>query len=393
MKNFYLHLYVLFSVTLNQTIYAQGKFAQIEWEKDERSEKYLLQISKDKSFFNLIHEETTNKNSILLPLSEKINENLFGRVAGIGKHDIHGFFSKPFLIKIMMVEKPVTPLVQKIEEKEKLDVYIHENKPYVSNRINFSFHTENTGATSGTTFYKLNSGEWLKYTDTFHFLKEGRNIISYYTIDQLGNRERIQETEFYLDSTPPEISISPKNISNQGRFYYTGKNSYFQITAFDVGVGLKSIEYSFNSNGESTNSFQQLQGEKSISIPEYCSNKNSVLTVRATDNLENKSEKQFLFYHDTTPPEIFTDIPSGKEFFKLNSKIKITANDFRSGVKWIQFSLNNKPMEFYADSIELIDSGKQTIKIIAEDFSGNIAVKDISGIEVLNPKNLNTKIK
>ncbi len=376
-------------------IFPQNKFAQIEWEKDDRSEKYLLQISKDKNFFEIVHEQITKENSIHLPLNDKITENLFGRVAGIGKYEILGIFSKPFLIKVMMTEKSPPPPVEEkkeVKEEKKLDVYFNDNRPFVSNRIGFSLQTGDNGSGIGTTFYKLNDGNWQKYDGTFYFPKEGRNIIAYYSVDLSGNKEPVKEAEFYLDTTPPKISILPKNIFHRNGFFYSGKNSSFQISALDEGTDVKSLEYSFNADGQNENKFFPVK-ESELAIPENYSNKKISLFVRAIDNLGNTSEKQFFFHHDMEPPQIETDIPAGKEYFKLGAKIKITAIDFQSGLKWIKFSLNGKPEEFYADSIEFLEPGKQRINIVAEDNSGNISTKEITSVQVLAPKNFNIKVK
>jgi hypothetical protein len=68
-----------------------------------------------------------------------------------------------------------------------------------------------TDEISGVTYteYRINNGEWVKYTGPISVKVEGKNLIEYRSVDNAGNTEEIKSLEVKLDQTAPETTVSP----------------------------------------------------------------------------------------------------------------------------------------------------------------------------------------
>ena len=65
------------------------------------------------------------------------------------------------------------------------------------------------------TAFKLESGDWQKYTDPLMFNTEGNHKIEYYSEDNDGNIEDINSIDFDIDKTPPVLSASADRTPTQ----------------------------------------------------------------------------------------------------------------------------------------------------------------------------------
>lgn len=56
--------------------------------------------------------------------------------------------------------------------------------------------------------YRIDGGEWLKYTEAIQFNKDGIFTLEYRSVDGAGNVEETKQEEIKIDQTAPELSVS-----------------------------------------------------------------------------------------------------------------------------------------------------------------------------------------
>ncbi|MCE9498913.1 MAG: hypothetical protein K8R21_00090, partial [Leptospira sp.] len=362
---------IFFSVSLLypenvKTPSSSGKYIQVEWEIANSAVEYVFQISDDKKFFKIIFEQKIKNTSLRMPLENSWGEKLFGRVAGLNKFGIKGKFSEIFPIEVMVVDAP-----KKVENK--LQYYPKDDKKFVSRNLSFQLFPEDSVPGEIKTYYKVNNGNWSTYHGGFTLSKEGENLLTYYSEDRAGNKEGYRYESFYLDTTPPEISYDFSPVyQDKEKIFYSGPNTRISLKANDAGSGVKTLEYAFILSRSEPPRFTGLQSNESITVPPEFSGKNIEFKIRSSDNLGNEKETGFFLIHDTTLPEvrILTSAVENR-YLKQNSFFEFTASDQLSGLKFVKYSINNGPFEFYAEPIQLTQEGKFQLTILAADNSGN----------------------
>lgn len=74
--------------------------------------------------------------------------------------------------------------------------------------ISFSSSDNAGGVGVAATRYSLDGGKnYITYTEPFSIATEGVNVITYYSVDGLGNKETEQTHTFNIDLTPPIVSV------------------------------------------------------------------------------------------------------------------------------------------------------------------------------------------
>jgi len=58
------------------------------------------------------------------------------------------------------------------------------------------------------TYYRIDGGNWTKYSSQFMISSEGEHLIEYYSIDNVLNHKRIKNITINIDKTKPSVEIS-----------------------------------------------------------------------------------------------------------------------------------------------------------------------------------------
>jgi hypothetical protein len=159
---------------------------------------------------------------------------------------------------------------------------------------NTSFMLSASDAISGvaTTYYKVASESWTKYTEPFTLpnITDGIYTIYFYSIDNLGNQESAKSFTFIFDTSPPVVSIKfPKNGSEV-------KSSYITATwsGFDELSGVDHYEVRLDENpwinvaANTTYTFSQL------------SDGTHIIDVRVIDKAGNSRQTRSVFSVNTS---------------------------------------------------------------------------------------------
>lgn len=159
-----------------------------------------------------------------------------------------------------------------------------------------------------------------KYCGPFRIFEECRHKVVWWTLDNVGNTESVQENIFHVDNTPPQSMKyfdGPLYITNNGTEEYILANvTQIILTATDEPLepcasGVKEIWYQVWIWDDETG-WEQEQNDTlyigPFTISEECKHK---LVWWAIDNLDNREDDNInVFYVDGTPPMSHKDIGS-----------------------------------------------------------------------------------
>jgi hypothetical protein len=242
---------------------------------------------------------------------------------------------------------------------------------YVSSKTTFELLSKDDLSLVDYVEYKLNDGEYMKYTSPVVIAKEGPATITYRAIDKVGNKENAQVLNVIVDNTPPTVNLKAVEslYSDKSNQYASTKNTYV-INAEDNAAGVKEISYSIDNEPKQKYTGQAIKLEKSGF---------HVITYSAVDNSGNVSVDQtYLVNVDSGKPtvEITESIPyvkvNEKTFARKDTTFKVTAKDGESGISKILIKID-AATEFvpYVEDIAFNTSGEHTIEAKSVDNVGN----------------------
>ncbi len=218
--------------------------------------------------------------------------------------------------------------------------------------------------------YAINGSEFMAYTDSLSFEDAGKYVIYYYSEDNVGNIEDVNEIKFSIDPTPPETTL---NINGMTEDSVIATSSAIYIIANDSLSGVSKVFYKID-NGE----YKQYSPKSKIPV-ENLSEGEHTFSYYAVDYVGNKEEENnYTLYLDRSPPLMVADILGdrfivGDEvYFSGRTKLKLTAVDNKVGVKEIMYAIDEeefRPYEkpFYLPSV----SGEHTISYYSVDNLDN----------------------
>lgn len=229
--------------------------------------------------------------------------------------------------------------------------------------------------------YKFNNEKnYKKYTSPINTqnLLNGTHVLSYYTIDNVGNSSEPKLVEFFYDIQPPEIAhnfIGP--FFKEKNYTYISPITKVQFFANDINTQTNVIKFRLNDKKTFTYkgpiAFDNKQGSQK-------------LDYFAIDNLGNKGPTSRLNLRiDFIGPQ--TNIQFiGNTFKRLENTVYITdktginilAKDQDSGSesKYTQIGLN--PPKKFQDVFNITKQGKVLFRYWAQDKVGNLsAIKSL----------------
>jgi len=105
--------------------------------------------------------------------------------------------------------------------KTKLNITADEGKNgwYVSNVTVRMKATDNLSGVKET-YYRIDKGNWTKYSKAFIISDEGEHLLEYYSVDNAGNKEAVKNTTIKIDKTKPSVDIL---MPEEKRLYIFGR--------------------------------------------------------------------------------------------------------------------------------------------------------------------------
>lgn len=252
---------------------------------------------------------------------------------------------------------------------------LENGKTVVGNQSFATITSEDEFSKIKTIFYKISRDEFQYYSKPINLypLKEGEYKAQFYGEDIVGNREEIQNKEFFFDGTPPTTQLEFQGFTNiiNKKFYVSGETEIL-LSASDL-TGIKDSYIQVNKEKPLVYKEPLFIKDLSNTTEKLKITYNSIDSVENIENIQTK-----VVYLDNRGPSISIKVSGAhskndnKIFLGSNGTIKVFAKDNETSVKDLFFKINNEEPQEYVKPIETPDLENFTLTIIATDSVENI---------------------
>ena len=200
------------------------------------------------------------------------------------------------------------------------------------------------------TFYSINGSEFVEGT-SFDVTESGVNKVSFYSIDNAGNKEEAQTVEVKLDEKAPETT---SNVTGE----WLNDSFLVKLTATDDFSGVEKNYYSINGSEYTSGS--------SFVVSEPGVNKVSFFSIDRAGNIED--EKTVEVKIDKTAPETVSNVTD--KWHQGEVSVELTATDDLSGVAKTFYSINGADFK-EGTAFTVGEEGVNKISFYSVDNAGN----------------------
>lgn len=254
---------------------------------------------------------------------------------------------------------------------------IAEDGWYTSN-VSLDLSADDAVSGVGSTFYRINSGDWVTYLGSIAFDNEGVHLIEYRSFDLAGNEEPIQSYSVKVDKTAPSSSASIHGSEGVEGWYVSAL--LINVSSSDDVSAVDFIDCRLDSGAWSVYSGQVAVDSCGPHLLEFYSQDRA-------GNVESVMQIEFRIDHDD--PTILAQI-DGKVFTSKEVWFNWTANDSTSAVGAIELSIDGAPYQMYGGTQSNItfsglSDGSHSLLIRVTDLAGNSMVSELSFVVDTNP--------
>ncbi|OQY03987.1 MAG: hypothetical protein B6I20_03880 [Bacteroidetes bacterium 4572_117] len=276
--------------------------------------------------------------------------------------NVEGSHSKSFVVDI------TAPIITKtITGPQKGNIYGQKTKIVLASTDNLSGVKKQ---------YYLIDGKRSVYSAPIpvRLVKKGNHKFNYYSVDNVenDNKDDGRAMDFTYDDVAPTVTAEVVGDQHKSNYLFVSERSKIKLAATDE-TGVKEITYGIDTKATNVYSDQfflkKQQGIQNISY-------------KAEDEVDNVSRvhgKQ-IFLDNKTPvtgityktPQFFNN---GTLFINGNTNIKLYSKDIHSGVKVIEYAIdNNSSFQTYTSEIKIPDEGEHKIYFKSTDNVNNVEV-------------------
>jgi len=270
--------------------------------------------------------------------------------------------------------------------------YSSQKNKYLGQGVQFSLTAKDKLSGTKAIYLSINGEPYMNFEEFPQNQKDGKYVIYYYSVDNVGNAESPKTATVFVDFTAPVSQHSVVGIS-KGNILPPG--SEIALSSNDEISGVKNIFCKINNDKE-----------KKYIKPLKLSNLKPgehTLTYYAKDNVGNiELLKKWNFIYDIHPPEmevtVTGNIYADKDILFSGAKPQIgfTAVDSVAGMKNIFYEIDGSDTKKYTTQFSLpSEPGLKRISFFSEDFVGNKnrrAIKNVY-IDITPPKTYFTTTK
>ena len=249
--------------------------------------------------------------------------------------------------------------------------YIRNKIVYLTGNANITLSATDVMSGIQFTYFSIDGAAYSKYSKPITLDKEKKYTFKYYSVDNVGNVEKVTTKEFNIDLTSPETTLEIKGDKHNN---ILSARSKIALSSVDNISGVANIYYSIDAGTKRIYKYP-------ISVLSLKEGEHKI-DYYAIDDVDNKETiKIYDFYIDKTAPILVEEIignsfiNNGKDYSSGRTQLKLTAVDNKADVKGIYYSLNNAEYKLYEKSVYLsLVSGALTIKSYAVDNVNNRTV-------------------
>ncbi|MBL7663493.1 MAG: hypothetical protein JNM93_00055 [Bacteriovoracaceae bacterium] len=209
---------------------------------------------------------------------------------------------------------------------------------------------------SGTDFldrieYSLNDEDFKLYSSQLQFKQEGLHLLRFKAVDPVNNWSPVQSFRIYVDLTKPRSQVSWFGEYYQNNeMTYVGPNAQLVISGSDNLSGISKTLMK-----ASDDKVQVYTAKKNFSSPGVYK-----INYASIDNVGNKEEwVPYQFTVDTSTPKTQAKLSGDvfqvkdKIYTNLGALIQLESEDEGSGVKEIEYRINNSLSSKYEDKFAI----------------------------------------
>jgi hypothetical protein len=345
-------------------------YLRISTSPDEDAKSYLLKSNSSSKYTNPMYFDTEGWNTIRTPwaVDTSTREPVYPQ--------------QEIIFEIYADSKPPATRISFSEKNFCEDKGIR----YYGNKLRVELTANDALSGTEQIFYSLNGKSYQPYDGPISFENEKAYTLKYYSIDRVRNIEDPDSIKLRLDLSAPETQYS---FAGKSKKNILSEDAVIKLASRDNLSGVKEIRYSVNDGTEKVYN-------QPIPVSNFNQDENR-LVFYAVDRVNNQEEKQsltsslksssgngegngeggFSFYIDKEPPEINLEISGDQHdgkylFVSERSKITLNAKDGKSGVKEINYSINNSSLsETYSKPFVFPEEGVGYLNYAASDQVGN----------------------
>lgn len=246
-----------------------------------------------------------------------------------------------------------------VEDAQTIEVKIDKTAPSTTSNVVDTWNNKEVGveltATDNLsevakTFYSVNGLEFVEGT-SFTVINEQVNEVSFYSVDNAGNKEEVQTVQVKIDKTKP---VTTSNVTNT----WFKDDFTLDLSATDNLSGVADTFYSVNGNGS-------VSGLNTIINKEGISNV-SFYSIDNAGNIEDTQTTQVKI--DKTAPTVTLDIA---EEYALGTKLPLTyvATDNLSGIATETMTVNGQVVQ-NGEVVSFNQPGEYVVEVEATDNAG-----------------------
>ena len=277
--------------------------------------------------------------------------------------------------------------------------YEHNGTRYYGSSVQFSISAIDWMSGLQDTYLSINKKPYKKLEGSPDLTKEGNYILTYYSVDNVGNAEVPKTEEFVLDMTPPTTQYEIDGMLNEK---FVSPDATVKLSSIDSLSGVYKIYYKVNEGSFNTYTAPipvKLLGNEGGSISYYAVDRvgnkekekriggqDKDLQIKQSGDPKNQSNTVFEFYIDNAPPEVSVkfdgDFTNGNiPYISPRTKIVFNADDDKSGVETIYYSLNSTRLDsIYKKPFSIADNGLKYLRFFAKDYVGNKSAVQVKKI-------------
>ena len=348
-------------------------YLRISTSPDEDAESYLLKSKESSEFANPMYFDTEGWNTIRSPWAVDTST----------KQPVYP--QQDIIFEVYADSKaPETEL-----DLSDAQVHMNDGERYYGKEIQVELSSEDELSGTEKIYYSLNGDPYQPYDGPIEFNEENQHVLKYYAIDHVRNVEDPASFDFHLDMSAPETQYS---IEGNTKDNILGQDAVIKLNSEDSLSGVKEIRYSINEGEEKTytdpipvSKFQQEDNELVFYAIDHVNNKEELQSLTSSVQKQASSsgseseggDGAFSYYIDKEPPkvelQIVGDKYEGKNLFvSPRSRVKLVAEDEKSGVKKVSYSINNSSLKNkYEEPFQFDVEGMGYLNYAASDQVGN----------------------
>lgn len=268
-------------------------------------------------------------------------------------------------------------IVDKSTPKTSLAISGDRLEDVLSPRVTLSLTSQEGGAGTRTIFWKFDEQPEKPYLAPIPVagLSQGEHTITYYSLDQVANKEGEQSYTFFLDNVAPIVSadVIGDRYEVNGKEYASGRTK-IKLSALDNKAGVDGIFYRLNTEP------YQLYTE-----PFYLPSRGGLTNVfayavdkaRNSNQRDNEGRTIRALSVDLSGPTLRYDYTGpvfktrDTTFVSKQTKIGLYGTDLESGLNRIGYSVNGSEEQAFTTPISFDKSGIYIIEYAGYDHVEN----------------------